>query len=755
MLRITLQNLLARKYRLISTAVSVVIGVAFLSGSLVLIDTIQRTFDDLFASVNEDVDAQVRSADVIETDFGDLRGRIDESLLAQVLDIDGVAAADGAVFGYAQLVTADGETLAGGQGPPALGFAWTDVDELNPMVLSDGSRAPVAPNEVVIDAKSAKDGSFAVGDTVTILLQGPPQEFTIVGVARFGTADSPLGASLALFERDTAQEILGEPGKFDSIDVVADSEVSQEDLRARIDDALGPEVEVITGAALIEESQNEVADALSFFNTFMVIFAAIALFVASFIIYNTFSILVAQRTREMALLRALGARRHQLLLGVVLEAVVVGVIASFVGLGAGVVVANALKALLEATGISIPAGDTVFTISTVQLSLAVGVGVTVLAALAPSWRASGIAPMAAIRSVAVDESGRSGRRALAGLGVMAVGLGLLLWGLFGSSSQLALTLGGGAALIFVGLAWLGPIVALPFTRIVGWPLDRLRGVPGELARENAMRNPRRTSTTAAALMIGVGLVGTISIFAASAKASIAKVIDDSFVGDRVDVTFAATGTQTLTVSVLYERDELTGNFFIGNPAYEANYPDLFDFQVYVLRAAGVSVDDALAAVEAVAADYPNADVQDLEGFKQAQADQINQLLNLVYVLLALAIVIALIGIANTLALSILERTNELGLLRAVGMTRSQLRSSIRWESVLIALLGTSLGAVVGLFFGWVLVRALEDEGFTELRLPAGQLVGFLVVAVLAGILAAAQPARRAAKLDVLDAIASD
>ena len=227
------------------------------------------------------------------------------------------------------------------------------------------------------------------------------------------------------------------------------------------------------------------------------------------------------------------------------------------------------------------------------------------------------------------------------------------------------------------------------------------------------------------------------------------------VGDRVDVTFAATGTQTLTVSVLYERDELTGNFFIGNPAYEANYPDLFDFQVYVLRAAGVSVDDALAAVEAVAADYPNADVQDLEGFKQAQADQINQLLNLVYVLLALAIVIALIGIANTLALSILERTNELGLLRAVGMTRSQLRSSIRWESVLIALLGTSLGAVVGLFFGWVLVRALEDEGFTELRLPAGQLVGFLVVAVLAGILAAAQPARRAAKLDVLDAIASD
>jgi putative ABC transport system permease protein len=343
------------------------------------------------------------------------------------------------------------------------------------------------------------------------------------------------------------------------------------------------------------------------------------------------------------------------------------------------------------------------------------------------------------------------------------------------------------------------------------------------------------------------LVGTISIFAASAKASIAKIIDDSFVGDlvidsgsfgfgglspelaatlnelpeveaasgvrlgfaeidgtartifgvdpatmgaivdvgvvegrvegmgvddiavhtdfaadrgwvagdEIEVTFAATGPQMLTISVLYDKDELTGNFFIGNPAYEANFPDLFDFQVYVLRAPGVSVDEALTAVEAVAADYPNADVQDLEGFKQAQADQINQLLNLVYVLLALAIVIALIGIANTLALSILERTNELGLLRAVGMTRSQLRSSIRWESVLIALLGTGLGAVVGLFFGWVIVRALEDEGFTELRLPAGQLVVFLVVAVFAGILAAAQPARRAAKLDVLDAIASE
>jgi len=397
------------------------------------------------------------------------------------------------------------------------------------------------------------------------------------------------------------------------------------------------------------------------------------------------------------------------------------------------------------------------------------------------------------------------------------------------------------------VAGLAPIVAVPFADLVGRPISSLRGVPGELARENAMRNPRRTATTAAALMIGVGLVATISIFAASATASINKIIDDSFIGDvvvdsgtvgfgglspelaarlneqpeveaasgirlgfaeidgepqilyggdpstigriidvgvlsgsieslgpddiavfdefaaerdwsigdQIDVLFAETGLRRMTISVIYERNELTGNFFVGNPAFEANFPSVFDFQVAVLGADEFTSAETLTAVELVAADYANATVQDLSEYKQSQADQINQLLSLVYALLFLAIIIALIGIANTLALSVLERTHELGLLRAIGMTRNQLRSSIRWESVLIALLGTALGAVVGLFFGWAIVRALEGDGFSELRLPVGQLFVAVVLATVAGVVAAMLPARRAARMDVLDAVAAE
>lgn len=847
MIRLTLENLLARKFRLVSTALSVLIGVAFLAGTLVLTDTLGATFDDLFDDVIAGTDVEVRSSEEIETGFGPIRGRIDEDLLTEVLALPDVAAAAGGVGGFAQLVDPQGVPMGNpGQGAPTLGFTWTDIEELNPTNLVEG-RSPTGPGEVVIDAQSAKDGPFAVGDLVTILLQGPPQEFEIVGVVKFGRADSPLGASLAIFELTTGQELMAEPGMVDVIDVVAADGVSQEELRDQIAVLLPDGVEAITGEQLAEENKNAVGDALSFFNTFMLTFAAVALFVASFIIYNTFSILVVQRTREMALLRALGALRHQVLGTVLLEAMVVGVVASALGLIAGLGVASLLKGLLAAIGLAIPSGPVVFAARTVWLSLLVGIGVTVVAALVPSRRASTVAPMAAIREVEVDESARSAARIVAGVGLLGLGLALLLWGLFGNPPNTLAAIGGGVVFVFLAVAALGPIAALPFSRVVGLPVARFRGVPGELARENAMRNPRRTSTTAAALMIGVGLVASISIFAESAKASINEIIDDAFigdlvvdsgafgfgglspdlagrlndlpeveaasgvrvgfaeiggepqtlfgvdpatmgsivdvgvstgrvedlgptdiavyeeyaaeqgwqVGDTIDVTFAQTGVQPLTVSVLFTKDELTGNFFIGNPAFEANYPDIFDFQVYVLRSPDASPDQARAAVEAVAADFANAEVQDLEQYKQAQADQINQLLGLIYALLALAIIIALIGIANTLALSILERTHELGLLRAVGMTRRQLRAAVRWESVLIALLGTTLGAGVGLFFGWSMVRALREDGFTQLRIPLSQLLIVMLVSVAAGVLAATQPARRAAKLDILRAISTE
>ncbi|MGI9601203.1 MAG: ABC transporter permease [Acidimicrobiales bacterium] len=845
MLRVALDGRRARKFRLFSTSLSVLIGVAFLAGSMVLIDTIDKTFDDLFVELGEDIDAVVRSDNVIESDFGDLRARIDDTLLAEVLAVDGVAAADGDVGGYAQLVAPDGDPVGNIQsGPPTLGVSWTDVAELNPLNVVDG-RAPQGPDEIAIDKKSADDGPFSVGDRATVLLQGPPREFTVVGVVRFGDTDAPLGASLTVFDLDTAQEVLAEPGKYDSIGVVAESGIGQDEIVQRIGAVMPAGHEVVTGAAVIEESQDEVADSLSFFNTFMLVFAAIALFVAAFIIYNTFSILVAQRTRELALLRALGASRLQVVGSVMMEAVLVGLVASLLGLVAGIGVASLLKQLLELAGIAIPAGGVVFRPDTAWTAIIVGVGVTVVSAIIPARRASATAPMAAIREVAAGGSDGLGPRLAVGFAALVVGLGGLFWGLFGDAPNTALAVGGGAALAFVGVAALSPAVARPFSRVVGTPIARLRGVPGELAQENAMRNPKRTATTAAALMIGVGLVAAITIFAESAKASINQIIDDSFVGDlvvdsggfgfgglspelaaglnelpeveaasgvrlglaevdgenatlfgvdpatmndivdvgviqgaveqldendlavhedyaadrgwevgdSVEIRFPETGTQPFEVSLIFTKDELTGDFFIGYPAYEANFPDVFDFQVYVLRDDEFPPEQVRVAVESVAAAYPTAEVQDLQEFKDATADQINQLLGLIYALLGLAIIIALIGIANTLALTIIERNHELGLLRAVGMTRPQLRSSVRWEAVLIALLGTTLGAVIGFFFGWVIVEALADEGFNQFRVPVGQLAIIFALAVLAGVVASARPSYRAAKMDVLEAVA--
>jgi putative ABC transport system permease protein len=845
MLRLTFANLAAKKFRLLSTAVSILIGVAFLAGSMVLLDTIGRTFDDLIADINDDVDAVVRSVETVDADFGEIRGRIDGSVLGDVVAVEGVAAAEGTVQGYAQFVDPAGKAMGDpGQGPPTLGVNWATVPELNPMVLVAGN-PPWGPAEVVMDRMTATDGPFAVGDSVTILLESGPRQFRVAGIATFGEVDSPLGASTALFDMATAQAVLGEPGRLDAVQVVAADGVSQQELRERLAAVMPAGIEVITGEQLVDESQSDVADALSFFNTFMLIFAVIALFVAAFIIYNTFSILVAQRTRELALLRVLGAKRNQIVAAVIIEAILVGLLASAVGVAAGVIVAIALRQLIESVGIDIPAGGIVMQPATVVIGLAVGIGVTVVSAVVPSLRASHIAPMAAIRTASTGGAEHLGRRLVTGGLALGLSLAMLLTGLFAVVSGRGLLIGLGAAGVFIGVSVLAPVVAVPFGRLVGAPIARFGCVPGELAQENTVRNPRRTATTASALMVGVGLVGAITIFAASAKASIEKIIDDAFLGDlvvdsgsygfgglspelssrlnelpeiaaasgvrlgfadiagdsrtifgvdpatmgsivdvgvvqgsvvdmgptdigvyepfasdrgwqagdTVEVRFAETGPQQLTVAVLFTKDDLTGNFFVPNSAFEANIPEVFDFQVFVLRDDDASPAAARAAVEAVAADYANAEVKDLQEYKAAQSGQIDPLLGLVYALLALAVFIALIGIANTLALSILERTRELGLLRAVGMTRRQLRGSVRWESVLIALLGTGLGAVVGLFFGWVIVKALEDQGFTELRLPLTQLAFVVLLAMVAGALASFRPSRRAARLEILAAIA--
>lgn len=849
MLRVALKGILAHKLRLVTTSLAVLLGVAFMAGTLVLTDTVGRTFDDLFAEIGEDTDAVVRNTEVIDTGFGgEQRGRIDKNVADLVRTVDGVAASAPFVQGFAQFVDRDGDTVGNpGAGAPTFGFNWIDEPALNPFTIVEGE-PPQGNDQIVIDRGTAQLADFGPGDTVTVLTQTGPQQVEVSGVARFGSVDSPGGATVAMFTLPKAQEVLiDDPTRIDSVSVVAEEGVSQDELVQRLQAALPSGVEAITGEQSTEESQDAIQEGLSFFNTFLLVFAIVALVVGSFIIYNTFSIIVAQRSREMALMRAIGASRRQVLGSVLVEALVVGLISAVLGMAVGVLFALGMRELLAAVGVDIPASGLVIAARTFVVSLVVGVGITVFSAVVPGRRASRIPPIAALRDVAIDTSAGSRPRILSGIAVVVAGVGLLLLGLYGDTANAGVNIGLGLLLVFVGVFVLGPVIAKPVSSFIGWPLPRVKGVTGQLARENALRNPKRTSATASALMIGVGIVSVITIFADSAKASIDQTIDDSFIGDfvvesntfgfgglpvdlsdRIDalpevanaagvrlgfatvdgqdevlfgidpvrgteivdvgivagdpadldedgiavlesvaddrgwtigtevpVRFVETGPQTLTVEVIYTESELAGRFFLGLAAYEANFADQFDFQVYVDTAEGVEPEEARAAIQPLVDDVANAELQDLSEFKEAQASQIDQLLNLIYALLGLAIIIALMGIANTLALSIFERTRELGLLRAVGMTRSQLKSTVRWESVIIALLGTFLGLVIGLVVGWLLIQAFGDEGLTVFRVPIAQLVVIVVLAAVAGVAAAILPARRAARLDVLRAITTE
>lgn len=845
MFRTTLKDLRARKLRLLTTSLAVLLGVAFMAGTLVLTDTIGKTFDGLFANANVGTDVYVRGESAFSTDMGDQRARLDVDLVDTVASVDGVAVAEGTIEAYAQVVDKDGDPIGNpGMGAPTFGGSWLADNDLNAFELAEG-RAPQTDHEVVLDRGTATAGDLLVGDTATVLTQGGPQSVEIVGIATFGGEDSPGGASYSFFTPAAAQAYLTEPGKIDAIKVVADDMYSNEELRARVAEVLPKGTEVLTGAEITAEQQSDVKQGLGFFNTFLLAFAAIALFVGSFIIYNSFSILVAQRSKQMALLRAVGASRRQVVASVLMEATAVGLVASLAGLAAGIGVASLLMALLDAIGIDIPAGSVVLTPRTVMLSLVAGLGVSVASAVFPARKAAKVPPIAAMRDVAIDTSGNSPRRVVIGLAVTALGAAAIGGGLFADAGIAMVGLG--AAVVFLGVAVLGPVIARPMSRVIGSPLPRLKGMPGTLARENAMRNPKRTSATAAALMIGVALVGFITILASSTKASVDASIDKTFtgdfvvdsgafgsgglspalaeelaalpqldavsgmrmtaaevdgsstmllgadpatvteivdlrvtegsiadlgateiavlddtakdkgleVGDTVPVRFAETGLQELTVAAVYSESDLAGEWFLGLPAVEANVADQFDMQVLMTIADGVSPDEARAAITEVADAYPQASVQDRTEFKAAQSGQINMILNLIYALLGLAVLIALLGIANTLALSIFERTRELGLLRAVGMTRRQLRATVRWEAVIIALLGTTLGLVIGTGFGWALVQALSSQGLTTFTIPAGQMAIVAIIAAIAGVAAAILPARRAARLDVLGAITAD
>ena len=860
MFKIVLQGLFARKLRLVTTALAVILGVAFTAGTLVLTDTLTSIFNDLSAGVYKGTDAVVRAKAVFNgpNNIGEVRPMIDAALVPALSHVPGVAAAEGSVLGYTRLIGKDGTPIGNPtSGAPTLGGNWGTVQALNPFHLVAG-HAPQAPDEVVIDKHSATVGHLAVGDTTTVLVNGPPRRVRISGISGFGTADSPAGASVVQFTTPVAQLLVAAPGKFSSISFVAAPGVSQQQLVSNLQRVLPPGTEAVTGATAIKETQDTFQKGLSVFSKFFLIFAVVAVLVGAFIILNTFAITVAQRTRENGLFRALGASKRQVLGSVLIEAAAVGLIAALIGLAAGVAVAAGLKALLSAIGLGLPGGGLVLNARTVILSLLLGIGVTLVAAISPARKAAKVPPVAAMQEATVGSTGYgSKQRVIVGITILVLGVAALFTGLFGHPPNAFLVVGAGVLLVFLAVSVLGRTIALPLSRAIGSPLPRIKGVTGTLARENTMRNPKRTAASASALMIGVGLIAFITIFASSIKASINASIDRSFAGDfvinsgagatggvdpalaqklttlpqvaaatgerlgsmvilgqatmiaavdprtagqifnvspvqgsigalgadgiavykddaakhhltlgsPVSVVFRDTGPKTLRVALIYGDNQAAPSafagsktsYFLGTPAYDANFAaPHYDSQVLVKKAPGVTTAAALAAVKQLSAQYAiGATVQDQAAYKADQTKTINQLLALVYVLLALAILIALLGIGNTLALSIFERTRELGVMRAVGMTRSQLRSTIRWESVIIALQGTLLGLLVGIFFGWALVRAQKNQGITVFSLPYLTLVIVIVLAGLAGVAAAILPSRRAAKLNILHAIVTE
>lgn len=838
MFRTALKGLLANKVRFMLTASSVVIGVAFVAGSFVFTDSINARFETLFTDVYSGVDATVRPD---EAAFGAEEPFLDESLLSVVSATDGVDRAAGSVGGVAQLIDVDGEPI-GGQGPPTLGFSWVEDPALNALRIdASNGRAPLAPGEIAIDVATAEAQDFVVGDVVAVETKTGTESFTIVGLANFGTEDNLAGATLSAFELTEAQRLFSLEGKLTSIDVVADSGVSPDDLVASLVPNVTDRAEVVTGDQQTQEQLDAVTDGLGFLGTALLAFAGIAVFVGAFGIQNTFRITIAQRVRELALLRAIGATGAQVTRMVLIEAAFMGVVASVVGVFAGIGVAGLIKAGMGAVGVGIPDGPLSVEPRTVIVAMTVGVVVTVAAAVLPARRAASIAPVAAMGEPSARTTRKSLRvRGFAGSVTTIGGAALMGTGLVLKNDSSLILVSAGAVALFLGMSVLAPFATGPIARVLSTPF---RGITGRLARENTVRQPRRTASTASALMIGVSLVVFVSIFAASIKASVAESLDSAFpadltfttsnfeggispfavdrlesvpelesvsairsghfnidgeslnvvgvdpdtvgsvydvgssvslselaggmfvydeilsqqgwqVGDTVLVGYEATGS--VPTKIVGTMDEQTfANYLISDETFVAN---IGDDQVAIVLAKvgdGLSLEDGQAAASSALAEFPSIAIDTKSEFVADAEAQVDQLVSLFSGLLSLALLIAVLGIANTLALSIFERTREIGLLRAVGMARRQVRSMVRIEAVIVALFGAVMGLAMGAAIGFGVVTSLADNGLGSFAVPGVQLVIWLVVAAAAGLVASLRPASKAAKLNVLEAISHD
>jgi putative ABC transport system permease protein len=851
MFRATLKSLLARKVRLLLSGLAVVLGVMFVSGAFVLTDTLGRSFDSVFADAYEGVDVQVSAKPKValsETEGTQIEAGFPASVVDQVKAVPGVSSATGVVAAQgARLIGRDGKVISS-VGAPQLGENWIGESDL--LKLRQG-RAPQTDDEIVVNAGLADAAEVKVGDRVGGLtaMESKRREFTVVGIFGYsGDRDSIGGANEVMFTTPAAQRLmLGKEGVFNSIRVSGDSGVSDARLRDDVARALGGDYQVKTGKQLSADAAASLKEALSFFNKILLGFAGVALLVGIFLILNTFSIIVAQRTRELALMRAIGASGKQIVGSVVLEAVAVGLIASVLGLAAGIGVGALLAYIfgkvsggLSLAGLGVPP-------SAVISAFAVGLVITVVAALLPALRAARVPPIAAMRDAATPDRPLTGIT-VGGAVVTALGAGLLAVGLTDNAGgQTLAVILAGVLLAFIGVALLTPLLSRPVVSVLGavfaW------SVPGKLGRLNSGRNPRRTAITAAALMVGIALVTGITVVLDSAKGSVSQLAEDTLqaqlvisgessgarpasfdpavleqaaaipgvrlvdgeygdmallagkqtyvaassniaalreifqakatagqidrlgpdqilvnsdvakerslsVGSSVPVQLSRGQQRTYTVAGIYESSQLT------NPAM-VPVESVKDFalpqpiQGFIQLADGAKVADVQPRVKALLADSPEVSVADRDKFIKQQTSQLDGVLQWIQILLALAIVIAVLGIINTLALSVLERTRELGLLRAIGLQRSHTMFMITVEAVVISVFGALLGVVVGTGLGAAVVRALRDEGISSLHLPWGQMALFLGLAALIGVVAAVLPAVRAARINVLGAIAHE
>ncbi len=855
MRRAAIRGLLGRKLRTSLTALAIVLGVAMVSGTYVLTDTIKRAFDSIFSGSYENTSAVISGREVVS---GSISGNatVPESLLGTVERLPGVDSASGAIFDVsgssdtARLIDRDGNTIATG-GAPNFGWGIDTSQSFNPFTLKSGSWAS-RPDEVVIDAGTASKHDYAVGDQIGVAAQGRQQRFQISGIAKFGSVDSIGGATFAIFQVPTAQRLVGKQGQFDAIFLSAGSGTSPDQLVGEVRPLLPPSAQVKTATQQAEANAKDTNEGVKLFQTILLAFAAVALLVGSFVIFNTLSMTVAQRVRELATLRTLGASRRQVLRSVLLEGLLIGVVASVVGLVAGILLAKGLNALFVAIGVDLPQKGTVVESRTVIVSLVLGIGITVVAAISPARRATRVPPVAAVHEGATLPQTRLGAESSrAGLVLIALAAVLLGYGLFASGLSTAITLltvGAGCLALFVGVGLLSRRAVVPLVAVVGAPAEH-SGAAGRLARANSTRNPTRTARTAAALMIGLALVTLVATlgsglrhsdedaigkqvqsdyvitsedgftpFTADAGRAVSKApgveVASSVRSDTVNAfgsDAAITGVDPATITRVFsyqwsdgsdatveqlgtngailtkkfaddhdlapgdtfavttpqgkhlplqakgvvdppfdQVDSLMGKIEIPQRTFDANFPTPKNLYTFV-NVAGGATTEATATLDQALRQFPDAKLQTKGAWMDAHQKGIRGTLNLFYVLLGLSVIISLFGMVNALVLSVFERTRELGMLRSVGMTRRQARRMVRHEGVITALIGAALGLPLGIVLAAIVTRALRGQD-VSFALPVGTLIALTLGAVIAGIVAAILPARRASRINVLEAL---